>query len=678
MDPRIQQNRRVFFSEQNEQMIYGMLYKNFQQRLGSQLNDKQASRLERAVEHYMSEVYQVNPSASLQVLNKEVISATASDFNDYIQRQDAVSVATPQMFQESSDRFDQLQQERQRSLESPRPTIPDYIQSVPLKEDESVSALSLFEEAKKRRNNEMNAQAETQIANRIVSSTLPLYTQEQSRPDPKTLYDSPLDLVIAGQQLSGKADVNPTIANPGSVAQRGSLQQDMIIKQESIQTYKEIEYNLSVYSADRNWEVTSPNLENRFNFTVNLNSGNSPNGVNLMPKGTARLKNIVRIEFVKAVMPIEVTDMIVRKTTSTEVPDMITTVASAMAISLATVNNSVGIAPVDAVNLVAANLLKLEQNNAILSGATFEYDSIFLKTVYEYPFVTLNVDELDTNNYGTNNSMDNAFGILQYDSNWTDNTNSLGFTSLIPKHMKCQRVYSPTPLATLNKLTIRLQQPNGSLINSTPDTLDISGIFLSSVTGMRTYFNNKVDISGTPYTDSVGEYIWLDCAKWFGRYQVSIGDTIQIKNLVAATPSVPITAALTNLISYLQNANGLHVVGTGYTKPVTPTMLTQASVIAGQVTSGTPATIATSALINGCNAAGYSRFLILRGQFNDPTTGSVSVLPYGGMVDNSALGSVNLQITKGRLINISRQIQLIFRVITREYDSISLIRSDNL
>ena len=53
-----------------------MLSKNFQQRLGSPLNEKQSSRLERALEHYMSEVIQANPGTPVQTLNKEVLQAT--------------------------------------------------------------------------------------------------------------------------------------------------------------------------------------------------------------------------------------------------------------------------------------------------------------------------------------------------------------------------------------------------------------------------------------------------------------------------------------------------------------------------------------------------------------------------------------------------------------------------
>jgi len=695
MDQRSQQNRRAFFSDQNEKMLYGMLSSNFQQRLGAQLSETQSSRLERALEHYMSEVFESNASLPVQALNKEVIAVTASDFTDYLQRKESVATATPQMFQDASQRYDQLQQDRQRTLEAPRPAIPDYVQPMVIKEDDSVSALSLFEEAKKRRNMEVNSQAEEQLVRRNASSNQPIYSEAPpSRPDPRALYDMPLDLVTAGSQnreLPGRADMNMTLARPGpTIAPRGSLQQDMIIKQEDIQSYKESEFNLSIYSADRNWESNHVTTENRFNFSVNLFAGNSATGVSLMPKGMNRLRNIVRIEFVKAVIPIEATDMVVRKIDSTTSPDFKQAFANAQAITVMTTNAAGSTNPVAVANLAQAGLQKLKNLNELLGNSKAysntelaTYDTTFSKNVYSYPFITLNVTELDTNTYGTSDSMDNAFGILQYDSNWTDNTNSLGFTSLIPKHMKCQRIYAPTPLATLNKLTIRLQQPNGNLINSSQDTLDISGIFLSRYSSIQPYFQNKMDLSGTVYSDAIGEYIWLDCKKWFSRYQLAIGDRIQIKNLTSVAP----TAAVTELMSFLQNTDGLIVAGTAYSRLITQAEKDEDALVTSgdnnyTLTAGLPGTLASSVLVDGCNDAGYSRFIILRGKFQDPTTGSVSYSPYGGADDNSAVSTAiqtgSTKIIPGKLINLSRQTQLIFRVITREYDSTSLVRPDNL
>jgi hypothetical protein len=107
--------------------------------------------------------------------------------------------------------------------------------------------------------------------------------------------------------------------------------------------------------------------------------------------------------------------------------------------------------------------------------------------------------------------------------------------------------------------------------------------------------------------------------------------------------------------------------------------------------------LASSVLIDGSNNAGYSRYIIVRGKFADPTTGSTSVSPYGGAANNLAVSTAifsgstkiigktipdksgnDVELIPPRLINLSRQTQFIFRVITREYDSTSLVRPDNL
>jgi hypothetical protein len=621
MDPRGQQNRRMFFSDQNESLLLGLLAKNFSQRQGAQLNERQVARLSNGLEFFMNEVIQANPSAPVQLLNKEVIQATAADFNMYLQREQVAANTTPDMLVEPAQRFERLQQERQRTLEGPPRQIPDYVQRVPIEEDNSVSAMELFEEAKKKRNFETAAQAERELAKRSQASNQPFF-QRPEVPDAKALFATPLDLVVAGtapaaqREPPGRGDANPTIARPlpGTPdAPRGTLQQDVIIKQQDIQTYKETEYNLSVFSADRTWE--RDNGENRYNFSVNLFSGNPTNGASIMPKGTARFRNIVRIEFVKAILPVEGLEVNIRRFTKTT------------------------------------------------------YDTASLNTVYSYPFVLLNVDELDTNNYGTNDAQDRAFGLLQYDANWigestfltdvsgTLQTGNRGFTGFIPKHMKCQRVYTPTPLAALTKLTIQLQRPDGNILSTVPDTLDVSGIFFSYQAIASSYFPAGTTTT-TLYKDSspASNYIWINAKTWFSRFAFAVGDRIRFRGLSAAFPSP--TAAQQDFLNFMQREEG-HLIAQ---------IVTQTGTGAGTVVT------------DGLNSVGYARFIVIENQYNDPTTGSTTIKPFGGATDNTTLGTSLLtkSFLPGRLINLSHQTQLIFRVITRDYDSTSLVRPDNL
>ena len=79
---------------------------------------------------------------------------------------------------------------------------------------------------------------------------------------------------------------------------------------------------------------------------------------------------------------------------------------------------------------------------------------------------------------------------------------------------------------------------------------------------------------------------------------------------------------------------------------------------------------------------GYANSIIIRGNFNDPTTGLTSLYNWGG---SSARNTTFLSqlvttpaVSTGRLINLNHQIQIIMRVITRDLDSASRLRPDNL
>ena len=128
---------------------------------------------------------------------------------------------------------------------------------------------------------------------------------------------------------------------------------------------------------------------------------------------------------------------------------------------------------------------------------------------------------------------------------------------------------------------------------------------------------------------------------------VSAGDRIQIRGLTGISNP---TAAQTDFLNYLQDVSGLMVVSTATT---------------------------TGAEYNN---AGYAKYIIVRSKFGDPTTGSTAVAPFGLAANNTVLSTflTTFRFTGGKLINLSHQTQLIFRIVTRDYDSTSLVRPDNL
>ena len=83
------------------------------------------------------------------------------------------------------------------------------------------------------------------------------------------------------------------------------------------------------------------------------------------------------------------------------------------------------------------------------------------------------------------------------------------------------------------------------------------------------------------------------------------------------------------------------------------------------------------------NTVGYANCIIIQNRYTDPTTGSVTPYQFGGSTGNigtslSSPPSTTTVNSLKRLINLSRQTQLVFRVITREMDPGASLRPDNM
>lgn len=375
----------------------------------------------------------------------------------------------------------------------------------------------------------------------------------------------------------------------------------MIIRQEDILSYKENEFNLHVYSADRNWFTNT--TQNRYNFTVNFDPANNSSGFAFAPTAAIKFKNIIRIELVKTILPIEGVDII--------------------------------------------------QTRSVVSNVV-SYGTSLNTNILSFPYLNIRIPELDNNNYGTDYNLQQAFGVVQYDANWVSDNNISakgGFLAMIPKFLKCQKVYAPTPLATLQKLSIRIERPDGNLVSDTLDTLDISGV--------KSSYNMSGVTTGTSYADTSGNYLWIQTKTWFNRFLINQGDRIQMSGLAFQPSYSGNPDAATDLINYLTRSQGHLVVGVGYT-----------------TTTG-------SVFFNdGANIVGYCNYIVIRSKMKDPTLGFTQPDTFGllaNSANNSFLNTLTAaNLAAGRLINISHQTTLVFRVITRDLDPTARIRPDNL
>lgn len=580
------------------------------------LNQKQQKRLVSALGHYMQEVWDENGPEPLPKLNREVLMATTNDIMKYLRREQVVpetvaaaatyvadtrnqpmmemasqrlaiqqGVTVPPrptfeqgLLMDTGSRFEQLQQDRAGPKEV-RPTVPDFQISLTTSSEEP-SALSLFESARKAR--------EEEAARAPVSST---------KVGGAATDANPLVRFISPPSILGDANVNPTLALPNQApAPRGPLPQDYLIKQDDVVSYREVEYNLFLYSADRDWLTNVK--ETRYNFSVNFDPANNRQGFTLSPSSTKKFRNIQRIELVKCIMPTEGID-----------------------------------------NLV--------------TYASGSYSTNSKINILSFPYIIVRIPELDTNNFGTDNNLDNAFGVVQYDANWyTDTTNlSDGYLAMIPKFMKCQKVYHPTPLATLTRLTIELQRPDGQYISDIPDTVSIQNIYASASFPVSFVYNGNYS-SLTLASGAV--YYLIQTATWFSQWMFQKGNRIQIKGLNATDISTPATQAAQNFVDYLQQDDGLLIVGTGKNSATGPDLP---------------------------NSVGYANVIIVQAPLAPVTSVTPDVQPFGGSsTANTALATA-LQTTTFRtakLINLTHQTNVVLRIITREMDPTARVRPDNL
>jgi hypothetical protein len=600
----------------------------------------------------MGEVYnnQNNAGKPVQALNTEVLQSVVPDYLGYLRRQngsDDEGEVDP-MRVDVSSRFERLQTERQSGRGVP-PNAPNF--QLSLEDDGAPSSVSRYEELKAQREAEARRMEEAQAklgaqnddmsrrntsddmfrsgqrdANQRDTSLLAL--RDQSRrpatneildvpPDPRYLYMGESGVIPNGPRAMGIADGNPTIALPMTMQPRMTLPQDNIRAQDDVISYRENEYNLFIYSADRDW--VNNTQENRYNFSVNFDPANNRLGYGLSPSTYIKFKNIVRIELVKIIMPTEACDALMTKTSTTV------------------------------------------------------YNTTKSVNVFAYPYLQVRIDELNTNGFGTNDGLNNAFGVVSYDAYWASDTTlkAKGYTRLVPKFLKCQKVYYPTPLSTLQKMTIQIQKPDGSQFCTNADALDVSGVVTSAqinVTGgWKGAAGTSVDVTGASYYDVSGEFLWIQTKTWFSQYTFAQGDRINLSNVALPTSFSGGAQAATDFAAFLTRPTGHVVVDIAYNYNISTKMYFKDG---------------TDTASSGSNKVGYSNFIIIRNSFSDPSTGSVTLLPFGGSATTNStfLAALNATpgLSTGRLLNMSHQIQIIFRVITRDMDSKTHLRPDNL
>ena len=652
--------QEALFSVKNFQTLQTVLVQDFQER-GEKLSEVQLQRLAKTVDHYLHQVYEKHGDKPISTLNKEALGASAKDFAQYLQRKEMTKHVNPvkqvlndSLFQETSQRFEKLTQERNEVKALPS-SLPDF--RISLTED-GPPAAEIFERAKKQREMELlrstqqsdlmkadvglqrriqadqsfrsqqdgqNRDNEFALVQRQTTSQRPSVSNQSLviMPDRRELMLAPVGSFDTMTQSPdprglGQANANPTIIAPQLASPAiNHLQQNNIIREDSIISYREIENNLFIYSADRDWLLNSK--ENRYHFTVQFDTNGFKDKFAMGLSAQQKFKNIVRIELIKAIMPGENLDVIVNAS-DTSVPI---------------------------------------------------YTTTFQDNILNLPYVSLRVAELENNNYGTDNSLDRSFGVLQYDAQWLSDAAqqscSRGYLAMIPKFLKCQKEYYPTPLSTLQKMTIEFRRPNGELLSHSPDTFDIGGIIAREIVGAgATTFPFNVPCNPSKYSllgassaapaDAPANF-FINTSSYFSRFELCTGDRIQIAGYTYSdvTLNHPVYGqSLRAFCNWINRVEGHIVIDIAHTVPTAPTVL-----------------------VDDHNPVGYANFIVIQGLYQDPTTGTSYLHSFGPDFGNTLATYGSTLQRPVRLINLNKQLNLVFRIITREMDSLPQIRPDN-
>jgi hypothetical protein len=569
----------IFFSQTNYARILQPLREQYERRLNKpELPEDVDRRLQKALSHYMGEVFRVNSSQMpINSLNQESYRETTLNIDTWLNKQVSTPVQRNQIYQKDplfeniGSRFEREQQSRSVT-QVPMATPVNF--ETPKMDDDNEDPIEKYERLR------MQREAET----RAASTATKIKTANENTSFSEPSASSPINNLPPVQQNTSNA--------PPLLAPRP---QEYIIKQEDIIKYKENEYNLYIYSGDRDW-LNNKN-ENRYNFTINFNTFND-NGNTFSPAVKERFKNITRIELVKAVLSSESLD----------------------------------------VSVLVDNTGTTTITNRVLN-------------VLSYPYLMIRISEWTGNGFGTNQYIDDTFGLIQYDQTWKSDNSApnFGYVSMTPRYLKAQRVYQPTPLATLQKLSFQVERPDGNPLTREIDTLDISHIYLGDST-LGSKFSQPI----------VGEsYIFIKTSTYFSNFFVAEGDRLVVRGYDMGT-DVNVTKSMSDdFNAFINNTNGNIVCGIGYSSDTSvPINITDDS-----------------------NQVGYANYIIIRSRFMDPKTGSTDRNYFGGNNTNETFIqtriAANPPATLCSLLNINRQSHFVLRIITREMDSTSNLRPDN-
>lgn len=164
---------------------------------------------------------------------------------------------------------------------------------------------------------------------------------------------------------------------------------------------------------------------------------------------------------------------------------------------------------------------------------------------FSYPYLLLQIDEFNDIYDGTNDNVRKSFCKLAFDKAYKGQ-NGRGYVVLEPIQNE-RKIFYPAPLSTLNKLSISLLKPNGTLFNESNDAYNVLKI---------------------EYDGAKPKFLKVTCDSYFDKNEFFVMDTVIFKNFVMTKLSVmqqEIDIKAFN--EYINQNNGFEIVEVGAANP---------------------------------------------------------------------------------------------------------------
>lgn len=196
-------------------------------------------------------------------------------------------------------------------------------------------------------------------------------------------------------------------------------------------------------------------------------------------------------------------------------------------------------------NIVSFELVRVLM---AIENIIIPFDNRFFIDYKSLPYIALKIDELQPLYTGTNHRVNNSFAKLLFDKDHTnevvvspkqaDGSTSYstkysrqlkrGYSSMAPMSNE-KKTFYPSPLATLNRLTISLLTPYGANIKNHSDILTVSEVKFVALNGLTLELDNSKGFPNDDVEDSATYYVEVTTTTAFSNRVFKIGDNIKFK-----------------------------------------------------------------------------------------------------------------------------------------------------